>query len=487
MCSYDATNDAIGLKCPLDGFQAGLRPALARRRQFAHILALLLLAGCMSEAPTVPRVDHISPSFGSVAGATHVVITGQFWLKPHVDFRNDRSRVEATFTAALGDLALANVSYVDSTTLIAMVPATLPIGRYDLMVSDPDDRSGTLTNAFVVLSEADVITGSHCETDDDCAGDACVTVPFCLDGACLYRKDADGDLFVDAACGGTDCDDDPATCGADCYPGNAAADLCDGHDADCDGTIDEDHPLAVTGCGQGACAGNTGQLDCQDGTPLDTCDAIMGATAQDDTWDGVDDDCDGATDEDVAAAVAHSFVDGFDDGAIGSEWSVASSTGCTVQETGGRTQYDTDGSSACHCSLTTVAPFDLTGSYVAVNVPAITNFYPELFVFLRLTDVNGDTIEFGFENDEFVARVFENDVETFSDTSVYPPRPPYWRIREDAGELFFESSSDGSTWDVEMQTPLPFAVTAVSASFGVETSGTMGGSVGIGIPGYNTI
>jgi len=120
-------------------------------------------------------------------------------------------------------------------------------------------------------------------------------------------------------------------------------------------------------------------------------------------------------------------------------------------------------------------------------VPAITNFYPELFVFLRLTDATGDTIEFGFENDLFVARVIENDVETYSDTSSYPPRPPYWRIREDAGQIYFESSTDGSTWDVEMQIALPFPVTAVTASFGVETSGPMGGSIVIQVPGYNTI
>jgi len=36
-----------------------------------------------------------------------------------------------------------------------------------------------------------------------------------------------------------DCDDDPAVCGAGCFPGNTAADICDGRDQDCDSQLDE--------------------------------------------------------------------------------------------------------------------------------------------------------------------------------------------------------------------------------------------------------
>jgi hypothetical protein len=48
--------------------------------------------------------------------------------------------------------------------------------------------------------------------------------------------DADGD-GVPAS---EDCDDDPSGCGADCFPGNPAADTCDGYDNDCDDATDED-------------------------------------------------------------------------------------------------------------------------------------------------------------------------------------------------------------------------------------------------------
>jgi hypothetical protein len=75
-----------------------------------------------------------------------------------------------------------------------------------------------------------------------------------------------------------------------------AAESCDGEDNDCDGGTDEDQPVTPTTCGVGACAA-TGQESCVGGLIVDSCAA--GTPAADDaTCDGVDDDCDGDTDED---------------------------------------------------------------------------------------------------------------------------------------------------------------------------------------------
>jgi len=297
----------------------------------APVTAALVCSAVACASAEAPQLTAIEPASGTEKTAHTVAILGAaFYPAVRVDL-NQGSTFEGRFYARLGNTDLSAVTYVDRTTLTAVVPPTLPIGRYDLVVRDPEGRTGTLTAAFAVSPATGTIMGGHCDVDDDCAADPCVTAPFCFDGACIYGRDADGDLFIDAACGGADCDDDPAECGADCHPDNTAADLCDGRDTDCDGTVGEDHTLTVTGCGQGACFGNTGQNECQDGAPVDTCDPMAGAAAQDATWDGVDDDCDGATDEDVAAASAHSFVDDFGDGAIGAEWSVSSTTGgCTI-------------------------------------------------------------------------------------------------------------------------------------------------------------
>lgn len=56
------------------------------------------------------------------------------------------------------------------------------------------------------------------------------------------------------------------------------ADVCDGLDTDCDGAVDEDFIPQATTCGVGECSGNTGQLQCQAGALVDTCDPLAGAT-----------------------------------------------------------------------------------------------------------------------------------------------------------------------------------------------------------------
>jgi hypothetical protein len=83
-----------------------------------------------------------------------------------------------------------------------------------------------------------------------------------------------------------------------CAPGTPAAHdaICNGVDDDCNGSTDEDFPAQSTACGTGACAA-AGVKSCVAGTVLDSC--TPGAPAAADTsCNGVDDDCNGATDED---------------------------------------------------------------------------------------------------------------------------------------------------------------------------------------------
>ena len=91
--------------------------------------------------------------------------------------------------------------------------------------------------------------------------------------------DADGDGFLDAACGFDDCDDDdPAV-----FPG--AEEICNGLDDDCDAATDE--LVDADGDGWTLCDG-----DCDDDDPA----ILPGA---DEVCDGMDNDCDPTTDEDV--------------------------------------------------------------------------------------------------------------------------------------------------------------------------------------------
>jgi hypothetical protein len=79
------------------------------------------------------------------------------------------------------------------------------------------------------------------------------------------------------------------------FPNFSTTDSCDNRDNDCDGLRDEDHTVENTTCGTGAC-GRTGQRICSNGTVVNTCSPTAPA-ANDATCNGVDDDCDGQTDE----------------------------------------------------------------------------------------------------------------------------------------------------------------------------------------------
>ncbi len=124
--------------------------------------------------------------------------------------------------------------------------------------------------------------------DNDCSGRADDVVPgvgaACTAGvgACLAR----GLTYCDGAAG-------EVRCGA--LPGEPRAEVCNGLDDDCDGTVDDGLRLnEVCAVGVGACQ-RQGRTVC-DGQGGVTCGAQAGAPANE-VCNGVDDDCDGVVDD----------------------------------------------------------------------------------------------------------------------------------------------------------------------------------------------
>jgi len=122
--------------------------------------------------------------------------------------------------------------------------------------------------------------------DDDCDGD--IDEDYVIDTSC----------FLPGICAASN-QASSCTFGSEtfCQTGTPeASDACDGLDNDCDNNVDEDFLSTSTNCGVGACSA-IGLEICDNGNVVDTC--LTGTPALNDTTcDAVDDDCDGTDDED---------------------------------------------------------------------------------------------------------------------------------------------------------------------------------------------
>ncbi|MCB9539066.1 MAG: hypothetical protein H6704_22790 [Myxococcales bacterium] len=132
-------------------------------------------------------------------------------------------------------------------------------------------------------------------TDEDCDG----AIDEAIEGtgaACMVGVGAC------AAAGTTVCDGDAGTVRCDAAAGAPAAETCNGADDDCDGRTDEGQGLGERCAnGVGACR-RMGAIVCGPGGAT-VCDAPRGLPG-DETCNGLDDDCDGETDEALGLGAA---------------------------------------------------------------------------------------------------------------------------------------------------------------------------------------
>ena len=169
-------------------------------------------------------------------------------------------------------------------------------GPTDTCVNTPDHArcdDGQLCNGPETCSAAaGCIAGSPPTCDDGlaCTTDSCDPSGAGGAGACVsVSPDLDLDGHPDVACTGDDCNDTDFTI----HPG--AAELCNGRDDNCDGGADESFACvlgAARGCFVGSCSGSQ---TCQPGCTWTTC-----TVAAVETCNGVDDNCNGVADEGFA-------------------------------------------------------------------------------------------------------------------------------------------------------------------------------------------
>ncbi len=190
--------------------------------------------------------------------------------------------VSTMYVAATNSISggTALVSYGGSAVISVAQTSTATSGRtpYDVVASGD-------VNALLGSCSGYSTTGRNVTFWENLYGGTC--------------GDADGDGYDDDSCGGDDCDDSDSSI----HPG--AAEVCDGVDNDCDGSIDEGvtKKYYADDDGDGYGDASTSITDCSarsgyvnNSTDCDDTDSSIypGATEY---CDGVDNDCDGSIDE----------------------------------------------------------------------------------------------------------------------------------------------------------------------------------------------
>jgi hypothetical protein len=205
----------------------------------------------------------------------------------------------------------------------------------------------------------------------------------------------------------------------------------------------------------------------QDAAPLNTSVVIVSLAAHDplpnDSEAWFDD-----VDTDAPATPGYcgigSLHDDFDDDALDPIWQPWNGAGtCTVQQIEGQVQLGfLDEFSAC--ALKSQSLFDLHNQAVSVELVAVPDDDPAFTTMVQLfvtSDIK-NYLELTINNGLVQFNMFKDANKAFSKQADYDAQQMrFVRLRESDGQTFWETSSDGASWQVRAQTQTLLDVSAL--------------------------
>ena len=162
--------------------------------------------------------------------------------------------------------------------------------------------------------------------------------------------------------------------------------------------------------------------------------------------------------------------DNFDDNITNHQWRQSNdSNGCTSAETGGELIVTPPLTTSDYCGYTSSAVYDLRSATVSVEVKQSTNVMADTGTYLTLRG-KGGMIEMAQEGNSLFMR-YETPM-TSADVGVEPYDPVqhrWWRIRENNGITYWETSADRMTWKIGAQTMNPLTLDALEVALAAGT------------------
>jgi hypothetical protein len=163
--------------------------------------------------------------------------------------------------------------------------------------------------------------------------------------------------------------------------------------------------------------------------------------------------------------------DDFDDGVTADQWLRSYFDGACQHAENGELVFSVPPDERGACYYTGASAFDLTDDALSVKLPLPPSAEAFTSAFLSAY-VNGEVerkIEVLLSHGQLLFREHVGEsTKVFGDLPFDPIQHLYWRLRESAGQVFWETSPDGKTWKVGGQSPTPFPVTALDVTVGIE-------------------
>jgi hypothetical protein len=177
-------------------------------------------------------------------------------------------------------------------------------------------------------------------------------------------------------------------------------------------------------------------------------------------------------------------------------WTAVNNAGVTGSQTGGRYEFATSNDSPAYSSLTSVHGFDLTGDRFVVKVPDPGDrTIASLEVYISAQNRAGtDRVFFNLVGLFMGFYQTVGGSQTFLNAVAYDPMVDvYFRIREAAGTIYWDTSTDGVSWTNKHSVAAPIQVLDLHlqlmvGEYGSEPAGaTTVAFDDVGIPGAITV